>query len=326
MKLKGFPYVKGKKAAVLIHRQADVDAIASAIGLKRILEEKGFSVSIPEPKGISSLAKAFMERVDFRFGGNMSGADVIVIADTGNPRLLEDYLEKVKESKALKILVDHHPYDSAFNFVDIKIVDTKASSTSEIVYRMLERNGLKVDQKTAKVLLAGILFDSQHLNIAGCKTLEVVRKLCETVGSLSQAKALLVQKKDVSEVIARLKAGQRARLFRIGEMVLVISRLSSFQSSAAKFFVDAGADFAAVFGETDSGTRGSFRCSREFLDRTGLHLGKDLARKVAERYGGIGGGHPTAASFNVNTNMEDVENYVLSIVEKTLGRLEELKK
>lgn len=326
MRLKGFPYVKGKRVAILVHRQADVDAIASAIGLKKILEEKGFSVSVPEPHGVSSLAKAFMERVGFKFKGSIRGADVIVIVDTGNPKLLENYLEKVKGSKALKVLVDHHPYDPAFDFVNFKIVDTKASSTSEIVYRVLERNGIRINKYIARVLLAGILFDSQHLNIASCKTLGIVKKLCEIAGGLSQAKALLVQKKDISEVIARLKAGQRAKLFRAGEMVLVISRLSSFQSSAAKFFVDAGADFAGVLGETDSGTRGSFRCSKGFLDRTGLHLGKDLARKVAERYGGAGGGHPTAASFSANVNIGDAENYILEIVEEILGKLEELRK
>lgn len=326
MKLKGFPFVRGKKATILVHRQADVDAIASAIGLKKLLEERGFSVSVPEPDGVSSLAKIFIERVNFKFEEDLNEADVIVVVDTGSPNLLGNYLERVKESKATKILVDHHPYDPAFYFMDFKIVDTKASSSSEIVYRILRRNNSKIDENIAKILLAGILFDSQHLSIAGCKTLGIVKELCKIGGDLSGAKALLTRKRDLSEIIARLKAGQRARLFRAGEMILVFSRLGSFQSSAAKFFVDAGADFAAILGEANGETRGSFRCSKEFLNRSGLHLGKDLARRVVERFGGSGGGHPTAASFTVKANVDDAESHILEILERILGKLEELKK
>ncbi len=326
MKLKGFPYTKGKRAAILVHRQADVDAIASIIGLIKILKEKGFSVSVPEPKGISSLARSFMEKTGFAFRGGMKKVDVIVIADTGSPQLLEGYLEIVKKSKALKILIDHHPFDPSYDFIDMKLVDVNASSTSEIVYRIAERNGVKLDEETAKALLAGILFDSQHLNLASCRTLGIVRRLCEIVGGLSKAKMLLVHKKELSEVVARLKAGQRARLFRAKGMVLVFSRLSSFHSSAAKFFVDAGADFAAVLGETEEGGRGSLRCSKEFLDRTGLHLGRDVARKMAELYEGTGGGHPTAASFKVEAEVEDLERGLMKLIEEKVGKLEELKR
>jgi nanoRNase/pAp phosphatase (c-di-AMP/oligoRNAs hydrolase) len=328
MDYKGFPYIKGKKAVILIHRQADVDAIASAAGLKEILRAKGFKVKIPRPSGVSQLAKGFSERIGFKFDEltSLRSIDLIIIADTGNPELLEGFVQKVRRSKAFKVLIDHHPYDPAYDeMINRKLVDTESSSTSEIVFRLFRILGVPVDRKLATILLAGILFDSQHLHIVRCKTLKEVTSLCRLAGGIDEARGLLRHTRDRSEVIARLKAGQRAKLYRFGEWILVTSKLSSFQSSAARYFIDAGSDISIVLGEDEEGSRASMRSSQSFYKETGLHLGSEVARVVGERLRGVGGGHPTAASIKSKRGIDELEKEILRELESRLRiRLEEM--
>ena len=46
-----------------------------------------------------------------------------------------------------------------------------ASSAAEIVYRLFKDAGVVPDAKASQALLVAILFDSQHLSIAGVGTL-----------------------------------------------------------------------------------------------------------------------------------------------------------
>lgn len=328
MDYKGFPYIKGKKAVILIHRQADVDAIASAAGLREILKAKGFRVKIPRPSSVSQLARNFSKRTGFKFDEltSLRSIDLIIIADTGNPWLLEGFMGKVRKSKAFKVLIDHHPYDPAYDeLIDRKLVDIESTSTSEMIFRLFRTLRLPLNRKLATMLLAGILFDSQHLHIAKCKTLKEVTALCRLAEGIDEAESLLRQPRDRSEVIARLKAGQRAKLFRFGERILVISRISSFQSSAAKYFIDAGSDISIVLGEDEEGSRASMRSSQSFYKETGLHLGSEVARVVGERLGGVGGGHPTAASIKSKKGVDELEKRILRELEGRFGvKLEEM--
>ena len=106
---------------------------------------------------------------------------------------------------------------------------------------------------------------------------------------------------------------------------MVLSNLSSYQSSAAKLFIDAGADLAVVVGENER-ARASMRCSQEFCKSTGIHLGKDIAKRVGEELEGTGGGHPTAASLEVDARVEELECKLLKTIENLVDeKLEEVK-
>ena len=40
------------------------------------------------------------------------------------------------------------------------------------------------------------------------------------------------------------------------------------------------------------------RCTNEFHEKTGIHLGRDIAKPLGDYLNGMGGGHSTAAGVN----------------------------
>ena len=66
-----------------------------------------------------------------------AAADVIVILDTNQPERLRTMQQPVLDSRAAKLVIDHHlePHP----FADHYLIDADATSTGEIMYRLLSR-------------------------------------------------------------------------------------------------------------------------------------------------------------------------------------------
>jgi nanoRNase/pAp phosphatase (c-di-AMP/oligoRNAs hydrolase) len=62
---------------------------------------------------------------------------------------------------------------------------------------------------------------------------------------------------------------------------------------------------AAVAGKKNGKLEVSLRCNRDFTEKTGIHLGKDIAMPLGQALGGVGGGHAAAAGVNAKGEVED---------------------
>jgi nanoRNase/pAp phosphatase (c-di-AMP/oligoRNAs hydrolase) len=61
---------------------------------------------------------------------------------------------------------------------------------------------------------------------------------------------------------------------------------------------------AAVAGEKGESIEISLRAQQEFNKKTGVHLGRDIAKPLGEYLNGMGGGHATAAGVNGVGNID----------------------
>ncbi len=312
-----FPFF-GKKnlrrVAIVCHRNADVDAYLSAYALARLFKKLSprANVVIVSPDGMTALAEKM--RNYFTHDVVRESAkdyDLFVVVDVGNTTLLRSWLQKMKESKGKKVLIDHHPFHGE-DVYDRTIVDSEATSAGEVVYYVYRDLRVPVDGKAAQALLTAILFDSQHLAIVGERGLKATLELVEGGADLELARKMLRSPPDYGEVIAKLKGAQRVSIFRAGSWILVTSRVGSFQAHVARALVSLGADVAVVSGESNDETRTSLRSTARFFDETGVHLGTQVAEAVAKKLGGYGGGHPTAASFVSNEGEERANKECLS--------------
>jgi len=288
---------------LLCHHNADPDAICSAYAFKSLLKQliPNLKVEIGAAQGISRLSKHLLKHlpIETKTQPNVENADAIVLLDTNTIQQLNNLAAKVKTSKAPTIVIDHHaPHPETEQIAKLSITNEEASSTCEIVYNFYKQMNVKPGEKEAKALFLGIAFDTRHFIIAKSSTLKTVAELTDAGVNAQETLSLLSLPMDFSERVARLKASRRGKITKINEWIIAFSHVSAYQASAARAIIDLGAHVAVVAGQKNENIEISLRSTREFYKKTGIHLGKDIAKPLGEYLHGMGGGHPTAAGVN----------------------------
>jgi nanoRNase/pAp phosphatase (c-di-AMP/oligoRNAs hydrolase) len=199
------------------------------------------------------------------------------------------------------------------------ITDEQASSTCEIVYGFYKQTNTKPDAIVAKALFLGIAFDSRHFVLANSSTLKNIADLVDAGVNAQEALPTLSLPMDFSERVARLKASRRARLYKVKEWIIALSHVSAYQASAARALIDLGADVAVVAGQKNRDIEISLRARREFHTKSGVHLGKDVAKPLGEYIQGMGGGHSTAAGANGKGDPETTLKRCFLILKDRIG-------
>lgn len=140
---------------IIIHRhqKPDPDAIGSQVGLAELIrqnfpDKRVLTTGYDEPT-LSWLA-AMDEVSDEDYTGSL-----VIVTDTANKARIDD--ERYSKGQCL-IKIDHHPNDEPYG--DLVLVDTTASSCSEMIVELAVELGLTVTDKIARLLYAGIVGDT----------------------------------------------------------------------------------------------------------------------------------------------------------------------
>jgi len=312
-----------KRAVILCHRNADPDAVCSAFAFSRLLKRinRKLKVELVAVAGVSRLSKQVLRHIPAKFvqTPNLEVADAIILADTGALEQLGDLRGQIQHIKRRLIILDHHaPHAKTARLAPVTLIDEKASSTCEIVYKIFQSYQLKPSRMEALALLLGILCDSRHFVLANYETLKIAVKLIELGAKLEKAIAILQSPMTYSERLARLKAAQRLVVERIKEWMVVTCRVGAYQASAARAAIMLGAHVAIAGGEKRSRLKISLRASRDFYEKTKVHLGRDIARPVGEAIAGIGGGHALAAGISGVGDAQKTMNQCLEAIVRKL--------
>ncbi len=266
------------------------------------------------PEGPSKLSRQLLDRlgVEHRCIDTMPTSRVyewIVVVDTSNPAQLGIGMEELEGAKL--IVIDHHYPGKLSNNAFLKIIERRAASTTEIVTVIAEALDVLIDEETASLGVAGIYYDTGRLKRVGIYTLPALDYLVSMGG-----KPILLEAEDLpfSERYARVKAASRMKTARIcKELILAFTHVGSFESSVARGLIDLGADIAIVVGD-GAPTRIAVRASNRALTN-GL-TARDIAKYIAERFQGEGGGHPQAAMAHIKSDLPREE--IVEILYKSL--------
>ncbi|MGC8850395.1 MAG: DHH family phosphoesterase, partial [Candidatus Bathyarchaeia archaeon] len=124
----------------------------------------------------------------------------------------------------------------------------------------------------------------------------------------------------LSEKIARLKAAQRCRIYRVKDWIVAVSNLSSYQASGARALIGLGADLAVVMGGKKGVYRVNLRAAESFVESTRIHLGRDLAGHLGVVFDGSGGGHNSAAGVVTRRgSREEILSHLLGRISSLIG-------
>lgn len=316
--------LNAKLVVLLCHHNADPDAICSAYAFAGLLKylRPELEVEIGVAHGISRLSKHLLNHlpIEMKNEPRVDEASAIVLLDTNTIQQLDNLAEKVKASKVPIIVIDHHAaHPETQQIAKICITSEEASSTCEIVYNFYKQMGVKPGQNEAKALFLGIAFDTRHFILANSSTLKNIAELIDAGVNAQETLPLLALPMDFSERVARLKACRRAKLLKVGDWIVALSHVSAYQASAARAIIDLGAHVAVVAGQKNENIEISLRANREFYTKTGLHLGKDIAKPLGEFLNGMGGGHATAAGVNGTGDIETGLKYCLRLLRQRLA-------
>ena len=317
--------VKPRSFLLLCHQNADPDALCSAFAFSKLLKRisSKAKIEIASPEGISKLSETLSDflPVQVTMDHPEFAADIIVMLDTNTIKQLGPWEKKVKRSNAPLIVIDHHAsHPETERLASVVICDENASSTCEIIYRFFEELDMKPSKEEAQALFLGIAFDTKHFVLADSSTFKVAAALVDAGVDAQKILSRLSLPTGLPERIARLKACRRMQLIRINNWLIVFSRVSSFQASAARALVGMGAHLAMVGGQKGDNLQISIRSDPEFYKETGFHLGKDLAKPLGEFFHGMGGGHSTAAGMNGTGDYEAAVKRAIRIIREKLKK------
>ena len=288
---------------LLCHHNSDPDALCSAYAFQALLKnfKPEVTVEIGTGQGISRLSKHLLRFVpiNVNLNPNVERAQVIVLLDTNTIQQLGKLSARVENSQTPILVVDHHAaHPETERMANLCVTNEEAASTCEIVYDFYKQTSTKPDLDVAKALFLGIAFDTRHFVLANSSTFQTIAELCDVGVNAQEVVSLLSLPMDFSERVARIKACRRATLLKVGDWIVALSHVSAYQASSARALIDLGAHVAAVAGQRSESVEISLRCTREFHQKTGVHLGRDIAKPLGEFLQGMGGGHATAAGVN----------------------------
>ncbi len=147
------------------HVNPDGDGLGSEVALAEWLAANGKHVAIlncsstPEVYLFLDPNKRIKRFDSSRDIATIQHADAIVVLDTNQPDRLKEMQSHVLSSRAIKICIDHHL--NPHLFADHYVIDDGATSTGEIVYRiLLTLHGKQLQPLIAQALYCAILTDT----------------------------------------------------------------------------------------------------------------------------------------------------------------------
>ena len=162
---------RAKRIVIVAHKRPDGDAIGSCLGLYHFLYsfERETFVILPDaiPANMSILPSSSeilnYEKETEKCQAILAETDLIFCLDFNNLSRIGALSEPIANSKAEKIMVDHHlDYEP---FADVIISHPEIASTSELIFRLICRMGYFADMtlQTAECICAGMLTDTGGL-------------------------------------------------------------------------------------------------------------------------------------------------------------------
>ena len=154
-----------QRFVITTHVNPDGDGLGAELGLWAYLRSRGKDVRIVNPDPLAPRygflgAEAEYEVYDAAAHDQViEETEVVVVLDISRWDRLGVLGERLERSTALKICIDHHPFEDN-GMADLYGVDISAAATGQLVYEMIRDEGGEVDRKMALGFYISILTDT----------------------------------------------------------------------------------------------------------------------------------------------------------------------
>ncbi|MFN5986820.1 MAG: DHH family phosphoesterase, partial [Chitinophagaceae bacterium] len=173
-----YPYLsKPFKAVITAHQKPDGDAMGSSLALYHFLVQLGHDVHVISPTNWAQFLDwmpGTEHVIDFESNKTkateiVQNADYVFCLDFNILHRTKHMEPVIKDSKAIKILIDHHqqPDIASFGF---GVSDVKMSSTCEMIYDFIVQSGHSnlINIDIATCLYTGLMTDTGSFRFPSC--------------------------------------------------------------------------------------------------------------------------------------------------------------
>ncbi len=296
------------------HVNPDGDAIGSLLGLALALLSLGKTVTCLSEDGVPDILAFLPGAAMVQQSTDTPAFDLALVVDSGDlPRVGATVQPLIGRARRV-VDIDHHVTAGAFG--DIRVLNSRAASTAEIVYALLKTMAVPVTADIATCLFTGIITDTGSFRFQNVtpNTLRVAAELLEAGAPPAHISENVFDNRTFAAT--RLLGAALAAMQQTPDGKIVWTHVTAldFQTFGAK---DAdtegivsyvrgvrGADAGILFREmADGQIRVSLR-SREGLD----------VSQIAARFGG--GGHRMASGCTLPGPLTEAEQIVLAAVQE----------
>ncbi|MBI4028837.1 MAG: DHH family phosphoesterase [Candidatus Blackburnbacteria bacterium] len=304
------------KVFLALHINPDGDSVGSNLALSSYLKSLGKTVEIwaadAPPLNLDFLSHFGNITNKDPHEADFEKFDLVVLLDSPEVARITRH-EHLGLPTQRVVVIDHHETNTKFGSVNL--VDGKASSTGEILYKLFEDWGVAIDSKIATDLLTAIAADTGTFRwITSDSTLAAASQLIKYGADLEEVNFNLYNRTPLKEIQYQAEVVRKLKQETSGKYNFVWAATSfpEIKSLGGTEFAVGGSDiaktidgvdFALVLREEEKGVMtGSLR------SRTQV----DVAR-IASIFGG--GGHVAAAGFMMRFS-GSFEEKVREVIEK----------
>lgn len=308
--------LKDKNKVILVHGNADMDAIGSAYAIAECFPP----AKIYAPGGVDRVATTVLEKLGCSVMAecDISEFETVVVVDTSSP---EQFRPGDIEIPKGSIVIDHHRPTGKWDGM-LFVCDDSKVACCEIVHEIIKESGIKMSRGAGMALLCGMLTDSGHFSFANAQMLRAFAEILDAAGiGMDEAMEFPRSEVSMSERVAVMKGMERSKFDRVGDMIVAVSYGGSFEASVCKALLNAGADVVFVGSQRDERFRLSARADQDMI-RRGIHLG-DLMRNIGDETITDGGGHGGAAGLS---GVGDAEAMLHICMQRTMNEFRKMKK
>ena len=309
-----FEDLKSSSNLITGHINPDGDALGSALAFKLILDSKGvhadvsFDMKGTVPSNLNHLP------INLILESPKENYENVYVFDCGNSERLGDLEDLALNSKRV-IVIDHHINPS---FGDIQIIDSKAASTTQVLFREINSANIDIDKNIANCLMTGLITDTGRFQYSNTdnEVFEIASKLMLSGAELTSISDNIYGSIPMNAVKLQSEVLNRIELYKEEELVVSYVLQEDYlkykiESTETDFLIDSirlvkESNIALLLKEQeDKSFKGSLR-SRNELD----------VQQIASLFGG--GGHKAASGFSTNLTMEEIKSKVKNAIKSQI--------
>ena len=313
---------KSKTIFLMGHKNLDLDALGSCIGMYNILSRKkkkcyiiiddtkhepGVDKVLKELDGCLEIIKG--ENID-KYLNKKSSNNLLLILDTNKKDLVqnENILKKIDK----KLIIDHHDIGKKTIKDAVIINDLDSSSTCEMITEMIEYYDIDLESYYATVLLSGIVLDTNnftlkttsntyyaayYLSCLGASARKVQYLLKQDIEEYTERQKLLTSIETIDNNIAITK-GTQYTIYRKEDLAKTADTLLFFNNIEVSFVIG--------------------KIGKKTIGLSARSLGNYDISKLLANLGGGGNDCNGAAKFE-NKTIGEVEQLLKKEIKKTRG-------